>query len=156
MPENARNNNVEYIYNTNLNNKREMFNLVHCFEEAGAIPRVAKTCATKICNRYGIEIKNGMLPISESKTMLEEYKNRKNTSKYKDQMIHLMDALSRDRKKDLPKRLFEPLKNFSTVDPFQAVFLLERVLNYLVEKEDYDTIAFYEKAHYDMKNTIYE
>lgn len=147
---------VEYIYNTTYNKNDRMFNLVHCYEECGAISRVAKSCATKICNRYEIPILNGMVDKFYAEIVRKDYTERPNSSKYKEKMVSLMKKIESGDKVDIPRRIFEPLKNFSTVDPFQAIFLLEKVLSYAADNEYYSILRFYDKALFDMRNTIYE
>lgn len=144
----------QVLYNTDKVSIVNKFNLIHLYINAGAIPRIAKSMSTRLSRKLDIEMISGMVDISYIDLLIAEFGKREDSSKYKIPMLELLKKVKEGDKVNLPKDIFIPVKNFSTIDPFVSMFCLEKLLDKLAEKEDYEMLSYFEKIILDLKNSI--
>ncbi len=141
------------IYNTDKIKLHNSFNLKEVYVHCGAMPRIAKTMATKVVKKLEIPVKAGLVDIAYIDLIIDEYKQR-NGGKYKESMLRVLELIKTEQKHKLPKNIYLPDKNFETIDPFQAIFLLENLLDKLVEDENWELIAFFEQSVAEMRYKV--
>lgn len=141
------------IYNTDKIKLHNSFNLKEAYIHCGAMPRIAKAMATKVVKKLEIPVKAGLVDISYIDLIIDEYKHR-NGGKYREGMLNVLELIKTEQKHKLPKTIYLPDKNFETIDPFQAIFLLENLLDKLVEDEDWELIAFFEQSVAEMRYKV--
>lgn len=129
-------------------------NLIEVFKDTGMAEIAAKGACTRCCKKLEIEHEHGLIEISELQKIYDHYKETV-SSKYRDKiLVFIKDVLNNSKIKELDENFFTPSNVLITADPFESAFLLPKLIEHLKEKNDFESIIFFEECLFNLKNFV--
>jgi len=128
-------------------------NLTEFFFLACGVNRTsAKSMKTRICKKLSIPIENDMIELEDLNKIKKSYEQGK--SLYKDQIIEKINEINETPENKLSMSLIEGSNILLKYDPFDASFLLPKLLDFLREENNHEALAFFNREQFRLKNFI--
>lgn len=120
-----------------------MVNLAKVFETVGMADKTAKSQATRLYNKAGVEVNNGLVSVEDFLTVTAPYLAEGNNSKYAAAMA---EVIAKVQKGEIAKEWTEETVTAPKADAFMDAKLFKVVEAYATEKGLKDILAVIEKA----------
>lgn len=120
-----------------------MVNLAKVFETVGMADKTAKSQATRLYNKAGVEVNNGLVSVEDFLTVTAPYLAEGNNSKYAAAMA---EVIAKVQKGEIAKEWTEETITAPKADAFMDAKLFKVVEAYATEKGLKDVLTVIEKA----------
>lgn len=129
-------------------------NFVELLKLSGVSPSSAKSIKTRIFKKLEINDLDGLIDMQSLQKIRNHYESSSNKSKYKDRITNQINNVMTSSYDELPDDLKESSNVLLKVDPFEAAFILPKLVEYIRENGMTEVLMFYEREVFNFKNFI--